>query len=70
VHDIHSPNVSLANILVGMDYPEYPVPVGIFRSVEAPSYDELVAEQVRSAMAKGPGSLEAALHAGETWTVD
>jgi 2-oxoglutarate ferredoxin oxidoreductase subunit beta len=70
VHDIHSANVSLANILVGMDYPEFPVPIGIFRDVDAPTFDDLVTEQVESAMAKGPGSLEAALHAGETWTVD
>jgi 2-oxoglutarate ferredoxin oxidoreductase subunit beta len=70
VHDIHSPTVSLANILVGMDYPEFPVPIGVFRDIDAPIYDELVAEQVRSAIAKGPGSLEAALHSGETWTVD
>ncbi len=70
VHDIHQQNISLANILVGMDYPEFPVPIGVFRDIEAPVYDELVAEQVRAAIAKGPGSLEALLHAGETWVVD
>ena len=70
IHDAHDPNISLANILVGMDYPEFPVPVGVFRDIEAPVFDELVAEQVSSAMAKGVGSLEAILHQGETWIVD
>jgi 2-oxoglutarate ferredoxin oxidoreductase subunit beta len=70
VHDIHSPTVSLANILVGMDYPEYPVPIGVFRDIEAPIFDDLVAEQVRNAQAKGPGDLASILHAGETWVVD
>jgi 2-oxoglutarate ferredoxin oxidoreductase subunit beta len=70
VHDIHQQNISLANILVGMDYPEYPVPIGVFRDIEAPVFDQLVAEQVETAKAKGVGSLEAALHAGETWVVE
>ncbi len=70
VHDIHQQNISLANILVGMDYPEFPVPIGIFRDIDGPVFDQLVAEQVENAMAKGVGSLEAALHAGETWVVD
>jgi 2-oxoglutarate ferredoxin oxidoreductase subunit beta len=70
VHDIHSPTVSLANILVGMDYPEYPVPIGVFRDIEAPIFDDLVAEQVRNAQAKGPGDLASSLHAGETWVGD
>ena len=70
VHDAKQQMVSLANILVGMDYPEFPVPVGVFRDIEAPVFDQLVAEQVENAMAKGRGSLEAALHAGETWVVD
>ncbi len=70
VHDTHASTVSLANILVGMDYPEFPVPVGVFRDVDAPVFDQLVAEQVENAMAKGRGSLEAVLNAGETWVVD
>ncbi|MCC6958758.1 MAG: 2-oxoacid:ferredoxin oxidoreductase subunit beta [Dehalococcoidia bacterium] len=70
VHDTNASTVSLANILVGMDYPEFPVPIGVFRDIEAPVYDQLVTEQVEQAQAKGKGSLEAILHAGETWVVD
>ena len=45
-------------------------PIGVFRSIERPVYDELMAEQIAGATAKtGPGDLEALLHAGETWTV-
>jgi len=70
VHDAKQQNISLANILVGMDYPEFPVPVGVFRNIEGPAFDELVQEQVDSARAKGIGDLAAALHQGETWIVD
>jgi len=45
-------------------------PVGVFRNVERPVYDDLMAEQLRLAEAqRGPGDLDALLHAGETWVV-
>jgi 2-oxoglutarate ferredoxin oxidoreductase subunit beta len=70
VHDAHAENITLANILVGMDYPDYPVPVGVFRDIDAPTFDQLVQQQVDEAMARGKGSLEQALRAGETWVVE
>jgi len=70
VHDAHARDTMLANILVGLDYPEFPVPVGVFRDVDAPTFDELVQKQVDEAVAKGRGSLDAVLRAGETWVVD
>ena len=60
---------TLANILVRMDYPQFPVPLGIFRDVQAPSFDQLVQDQVDRARAKDPGNFEALLHSGETWDV-
>ena len=45
-------------------------PVGIFRDVRRPVYDDLMAEQLRVAEGnRGPGDLAALLHSGETWTV-
>jgi len=45
-------------------------PVGIFRNVERPVYDDLMAGQIDEATAKrGPGDLAALLHSGETWTI-
>ncbi|OAI39953.1 2-oxoacid:ferredoxin oxidoreductase subunit beta [bacterium SCGC AG-212-C10] len=69
VHNAHDPNPMLAEILVGMDYPEFPVPVGIFRAIEAPTFDEMVEQQVEDARAKGEGNLQALLSSGETWEV-
>ncbi|MBI2766330.1 MAG: 2-oxoacid:ferredoxin oxidoreductase subunit beta [Chloroflexi bacterium] len=69
IHDIYNPTPALANILVGMDYPEFPVPAGIFRSVTAPTFDELLQKQVDDAVAKGAGKFEDVLYSGETWTV-
>jgi 2-oxoglutarate ferredoxin oxidoreductase subunit beta len=46
-------------------------PVGIFRNIERPVYDDLMAEQLKAAEEKrGKGELAALLHSGETWVVE
>jgi 2-oxoglutarate/2-oxoacid ferredoxin oxidoreductase subunit beta len=71
VHDVHAPEPSLAYILARMDYPEFPVPVGVFRSVAKPTYEELLEAQVEDSISRmGPGNLEKLLHSGDTWVVD
>ncbi len=45
-------------------------PVGVFRNVSRPVYDDLMAEQLETAVAKrGEGDLAELLHSGETWVV-
>jgi 2-oxoglutarate ferredoxin oxidoreductase subunit beta len=47
------------------------VPLGVFRSVERPVYDDLMSEQLEAAREQsGEGDLAALLHSGDTWTVD
>jgi 2-oxoglutarate ferredoxin oxidoreductase subunit beta len=69
VHD-EAADPALANILARLTYPDYPVPVGVFRDVQRPTLEYLMAEQVEKATAKGKGDLGQLLHAGETWVVD
>ncbi|HZN22164.1 MAG TPA: 2-oxoacid:ferredoxin oxidoreductase subunit beta [Gaiellaceae bacterium] len=46
------------------------VPFGVFRRVERPVYDDLLAEQLAAAKERsGEGDLEALLHSGDTWVV-
>jgi 2-oxoglutarate ferredoxin oxidoreductase subunit beta len=46
------------------------VPLGVFRAVERPAYDDGVVEQIGDARAKrGDGDLQALLNAGDTWTI-
>jgi 2-oxoglutarate ferredoxin oxidoreductase subunit beta len=42
-------------------------PIGVFRDVDRPVYDELMAEQLDTARAQQEGDLESLLHAGDTW---
>jgi 2-oxoglutarate/2-oxoacid ferredoxin oxidoreductase subunit beta len=70
VHDETAEDPYLALILSRMWWPEYPVPVGVFRRVERPTHDALLTAQIEDAVAqRGEGSLERALNSGETWTV-
>ena len=46
-------------------------PIGVFRNFDAPSYDELMREQIETAVAKqGAGDLAGLLRSGDTWTVN
>ncbi|PRX99938.1 2-oxoacid:ferredoxin oxidoreductase subunit beta [Allonocardiopsis opalescens] len=71
VHDVAVPDPSYAFALSRLDQPAFAhVPVGVFRKVPRPSYDELMAAQLeRAAAAEGPGDLGALLASGDTWTV-
>lgn len=71
VHDEKRPDPAIAFLLARMDYPEYPVPVGVFRAVEKPTYDELVNAQIEAAIAeRGQGDLEKLLRSGDIWVIE
>jgi len=71
VHDEQSPEPYLALMLSRMFWPEFPVPVGVLRAVPRPTHDQLIADQITTAVGSGgTGDLAAALNSGETWTVD
>ncbi|MEZ6017105.1 MAG: 2-oxoacid:ferredoxin oxidoreductase subunit beta [Planctomycetota bacterium] len=72
VWDPCQPSAAAAFLLAGMHTdPELPLPIGVFRSVAAPCYEEGVNAQVTDAVARRkPGVLKDLVYAGETWTVD
>ena len=61
---------SLAFLLSRMTHPECPEPIGVFREVEKPVYEEAVDAQLAlSVEDKGVGDLDSLLNAGDTWVV-
>ena len=72
VHDERHREPSLAFALSRLTVQTNGVaPVGVFRDVEQPTYDELMAGQIEKAIEdRGPGDLAALLHAGDTWTIE
>ncbi len=69
-HDEQAPEPSLAYLLSRMRHPEFPEPIGVFRAVDKPKYDQELNKQVEVAREKkGEGDLEKLFHTGDTWTV-
>jgi len=71
IHDEKASEPTLAYLLSRMHFPDFPEPMGVFRAVEAPTYEELLLSQIEAATEKlGEGRLEELFGAGDTWTVD
>ncbi len=70
VHDAHAKDPSYAfalSRLSGVNTGS--TPIGVFRSVQRPTYDAQMREQVKQATAAGAGDLGALLRGKDTWTV-
>jgi 2-oxoglutarate ferredoxin oxidoreductase subunit beta len=71
VHDETLEDPTIAFLLSRMDYPEYPVPIGVLRAVQRPTYEELMAQQIQHAIeTEGEGNLKEIFLEGDTWTVE
>ena len=63
-------NRAQAMLLAGLEYPEFPVPMGILFRENRPVYEEAVEAQIAQAVAKrGAGSLADLFSEGETYEV-
>jgi 2-oxoglutarate/2-oxoacid ferredoxin oxidoreductase subunit beta len=70
-HDAHRADPSYAFALSRLDTADFRhTPVGVFRQVEQPSYDQLMAQQIDAARSRsGSGDLAALLAGNDTWEV-
>ena len=70
-HDERAPEPTLAYLLSRMRHPEFPEPIGVFRDVDKPKYDEMINSQIAEARkTKGEGDLQKLYYSGDTWTVE
>jgi 2-oxoglutarate ferredoxin oxidoreductase subunit beta len=71
-HDPHAVDPSQQFAVSRLDGPSMThVPVGVFRDVERPTYEDLLTGQVHTATEKmGAGDLMKLLNAGDTWTIE
>jgi 2-oxoglutarate ferredoxin oxidoreductase subunit beta len=70
-HDEKAVEPTHAYLLSRMRHPEFPEPIGVFRAVNRPTYEEEVNHQVQTAIQKrGEGDLAALFATGDTWTVE
>ena len=70
-HDERAPEPSLAYLLSRMRHPEFPEPIGVFRNVDRPRYDDEVGRQIAAAVEKkGPGDFNELYNSADTWMVN
>jgi 2-oxoglutarate ferredoxin oxidoreductase subunit beta len=71
VHDATRSDPSYAFALSRLDSADFAhTPIGVFRSVDRPSYDELMAAQLEQARSNGAGDLAKLLAGNDTWEVN
>lgn len=64
-------NPGMAFLLAQMTPPDFPTPIGVFRSVEHAAYEDQIVSQIDHEIeTKGQGTLEDLIYSGETWKVD
>jgi 2-oxoglutarate ferredoxin oxidoreductase subunit beta len=71
VHDEAAEEPSLAYLLSRMTHPDFPEPVGVFRSVDRPTFEAQVTDQIDGMIQqKGPGKLDELFRSDDLWTVE
>jgi 2-oxoglutarate ferredoxin oxidoreductase subunit beta len=71
VHDPTRADPTLAFALSRLPTTTGHTPIGVFRDIDRPAYDDLLRDQITTTItSKGPGDLDTLLHTGDTWTVD
>jgi 2-oxoglutarate/2-oxoacid ferredoxin oxidoreductase subunit beta len=71
VHDAVEANPGIHYMLANMDYPEYPIALGVIRSVPGITYDAAVHGQIESIRATAKNKcMDDLLMSGSTWVVE
>ena len=69
-HDEKMDDSSLAFLLSRMQVPAFPEPLGIFRRVHRPTYENLMKQQIEDARSKnGAADMAALLEGADSWDV-
>jgi 2-oxoglutarate ferredoxin oxidoreductase subunit beta len=71
VHDETFANAGYAFMLAQLDYPEFPIAMGVLRAVEQPTFEVTVRSQEKLARSKAGDagkSIESLWNQGDTWT--
>ena len=68
-HDENAEESTLAFFLSRMKYPEFPEPIGIFRAIQKPTYNELLDQQMEQAKEVVNAPLQDIIKGDENWIV-
>jgi 2-oxoglutarate ferredoxin oxidoreductase subunit beta len=70
VHDAYQQDAGLHLMLAKMQLPDYPVALGVIRSMIAPTYDQLLEDQIHTAQVDSKiRCVDDLLNSGDTWEI-
>ena len=69
VHQVQDPDPTRTFLLSRMEWPHYPVPIGVLRAVRRPVYDQLLNEQVEAQRKIRKPDLQTLLNGPKSWLV-
>jgi 2-oxoglutarate/2-oxoacid ferredoxin oxidoreductase subunit beta len=71
MHNPQEANTLYTTLLSQLVHPQFPTPIGVFRALERPVYEDSLQEQIDAAQeAKGQGDLQSTLFGGGSWVVE
>lgn len=71
VHDEQAAQPTLAFLLSRLPFPDFPIPLGVFRAITKPTYETALVAQVEEAKgAAGSPDIQRVLEGPETWSID
>ncbi len=70
VHDAYEKNPGVHMMLVNMQYPDYPIALGVIRAVPDVTYDDAVRDQILEVKSKSSiRTMDELLRSGDTWEI-
>ncbi|MDR1878016.1 MAG: 2-oxoacid:ferredoxin oxidoreductase subunit beta [Bacteroidales bacterium] len=70
IHDMYQQDAGLHLMLAKMSLPDYPIALGVIRSATAPTYDQLLEDQIHEAQRTSKiRNVDELLNSGDTWTI-
>ena len=70
VHDMYNPSRGVHMMLAKIFPPQFPIALGVIRSADSPTYDQLLEEQIESAKATAKiKTVDDLLNSGDTWEI-
>ena len=71
IHDAREPNPGIQYMLANMRYPEYPMALGVIRSVDGNTYESDVEEQIKGVQKNSKiKCMDDLMNSGSTWIVE
>ena len=69
-HDENTRESTLAFFLSRMTYPKFPEPIGVFRAIQKPTYNDMLEQQMEESRQTVTKSLEEIIKGEENWIVE